>query len=99
MGRFIRGRVEKQRRRNVKSARSEDPLKPLLRFKGYERVAKDLEQPRLAFAAGAAEGIDRRAYTDIDDTAYFQHPPPARARQATGNSVGPKIDVADRRFR
>jgi hypothetical protein len=41
----------------------------LLRFVGYESIAEDLEQPRLALPASAAESIDRRAYIDIDETA------------------------------
>ena len=66
---------------------------------GQKRVAIDLKQTRLALSTRATEGVNRRAYFDIDETTFFQHPPPACARQATGNSIGPKIDVADRRFR
>ena len=71
----------------------------LLRLMGYERIAKDLEQPRLALATGTTERINRRTDGDLDEPAFLQHLPPACARQATGNSVGPKVDVADRRFR
>ena len=59
-------------------------------------VPIDLEEPRLAFTVGAAEGVDRRADLDIHETALIKHLPPACARQATGNSVGPQIDVAER---
>jgi len=71
----------------------------LRRFARQESIAIDLKQPRLALAASAAEGIDRRADLNIDETAFFQHLPPACARQATGNSIGPEVDVADCRFR
>lgn len=71
----------------------------LRRFARQKSIAIDLEQPRLALAASAAEGIDRRADLDIEETAFSQHLPPACARQATGNSIGPEIDVAYRRFR
>ena len=59
-------------------------------------MAKHLEQPRLALAVGAAEGINRRADPNIDETALLEHMPPACARQATGDSVGPQVDIAER---
>jgi transcription elongation factor len=62
-------------------------------------VAKDLEQPSLALPAGAAEGVNRRADLDIYETTLFEHTPPTCARQATGSSIGPKVDIADRGFR
>jgi len=45
------------------------------------------------------ESVYRRADTDINETALLEHLPPACARQAAGNSIGPQVDVADRRFR
>jgi len=84
-------------RKMVRSADSELRLRSwLLRPEG---VTKNLEQTRLALPASAAEGINRRANIDIDEPAFLQHPPPACARQATGNSIGPKVDVARRGFR
>jgi hypothetical protein len=62
-------------------------------------VAKHFEQPRLALAARAAEGVNRRADPDIDETALLKHMPPACAWQATGNSVGPQVDIAERPWR
>jgi hypothetical protein len=59
----------------------------------------DLEQSRLALPTGTTERVNRWAYIDVDETAFFKHPPPACARQATGNSIGPKVDVADLCFR
>src|SRR5262245_41136265 len=71
----------------------------LFRLVGNECVAEDLEQSRLALPASATEGVNGRTYIDVYETTFFQHPPPACARQATGDSVGPEVDVADRRFR
>lgn len=59
-------------------------------------VAKYFEQPCFALAAGTAKGIDRRANADIDETALLKHVPPACTRQATGDSVSPQVDVAQR---
>ena len=61
-----------------------------------KRVAKHFEQSRLALPAGATKGVDGRSDLDIDKTALLKHMPPACARQATGNSIGPKVDVAQR---
>src|ERR1700730_7787105 len=66
---------------------------------GYERIAIDFKQTRLALPARAAEGVNRRTDLDLNETALLKHLPPACARQATGNSIGPKVDVADRCFR
>jgi hypothetical protein len=62
---------------------------PLSRFVCQKSVAKYIEQPRLAFAAGTAEGVNRRTDPDINKTALLEHTPPACARQATSNSVSP----------
>src|SRR4029077_12900918 len=71
----------------------------LLRFMGQKRVAIDLKQTRLALSTRAAEGVNRRAYVDVDETTFFPHPPPSRRTAGPGNSIGPKVDVADRCFR
>src|SRR5215472_3023515 len=68
-------------------------------FACEECIAEDLEQSCLTLPTSAAEGINRWAYVDIYKATFFQHPPPACARQATGNSVGPQVDIADSRFR
>jgi hypothetical protein len=72
------------------------PVIRLFRFVCQEGVAEDLEQPSLALPAGATERVNRRTDLNIDETAFLKHLPPACARQATGNSVGPKVDVAER---
>src|SRR6516162_2576459 len=79
------------------------PVKPpsgeLFRFQSEECIAKDLEQSGLALPASVPESVNWRTYIDLDEPAFFQQTPPACARQGTGNSVGPQIDVADGRFR
>jgi len=57
-------------------------------------VTKHFKQPSLVLAAGSAEDINRRADHDIGETAFPEHMPPACARQATGYSIGPQIDIA-----
>jgi hypothetical protein len=61
-----------------------------------EGVAEDLEQPSLALAAGTTERVNRRADLNIDEATLLKHIPPTCARQATGNSVGPQVDLAER---
>jgi hypothetical protein len=58
-------------------------------------IAKHFEQPGLDFTAGTAKGVNRRPDPDIDKTALLKHMAPACARQATGNSVGPQVDIAE----
>lgn len=67
----------------------------MLRFVPDKGVSENLELAGVGFTARAAEGIDRRANTDIFKTTVLHHLPPACTRHATGNSSGPKIDVAD----
>jgi hypothetical protein len=69
------------------------------RFVSQKGVTKHLEQPCLALAAGATKGVNGRADPDIDETALLEDMPPACARQATGNSVRPQIDIAERACR
>jgi hypothetical protein len=64
-------------------------LMVLARLSREKGVVEDLEQSRLALPASATEGVDRRADLDLNEPAFFQQMPPACARQATGNSVGP----------
>lgn len=63
-----------------------------------ERVTVDRELPRLLFPTGAAEGINRRTDPNIDEPDLFQHALPGCARQTTGNSRRPKVDVLNSRF-
>jgi hypothetical protein len=65
------------------------------RFVCQKGIAKDLEQPGLAFTTGTAKGVNRRADPDIDKTALLKDLPQACARQASGNSVGPQVDIAE----
>jgi hypothetical protein len=68
------------------------------RLSRKERVTVDIEQPRLLFPTGTAEGIDQRADPNIDEPDLFQHVLPGCARQTTGNSGRPKVDVLNGRF-
>jgi hypothetical protein len=45
-------------------------------------------------AAGAGEGVDRWAVLHLDQANAFDDRLPSCARQGTGNSPGPQIDVA-----
>lgn len=63
-----------------------------------ERITVDLEHPGLLFPCRAAKRIDRRADPNVHETNLFQHLLPGCARQTTGNSIGPKINISDRRF-
>ncbi len=65
---------------------------------GNERIAVHLERPRSLLTACAAEGVAGGPNLDVDKTRLLEHPLPACARQAAGNSCGPKIDVADSRL-
>jgi hypothetical protein len=49
---------------------------------------------RVALPTGAAKGVHRRPDLDVYKTTLFKHLPPACARQATSDSVGPKVDIA-----
>ncbi len=73
-------------------------LSSSFRFARQERISIDLETPRVLFAACTLEGVNRRPNPDINEPAVFQHFLPGCARQTTGNSSGPKINVADRRL-
>src|SRR5262249_1801407 len=70
-----------------------------LRFPGQKRVAKYLELPWIRLALCTAECIDRLTDTHIHEAAVLDHLLPGCARQTTGNSGRPKIDVGDRRRR
>jgi len=61
-------------------------------------VAEDLECPYIILAAGAVESVRGRTDRDPDETDLGEHLVPACARQATGNSRRPKINVAGRRL-
>ncbi len=55
-----------------------------------------LEKPGLPFTAGAAERVNRGADLNLNETGLFKHHFPACARQATGDSISPEIDVPER---
>ena len=59
----------------------------------------DLETTGILFAARTRKGVNRRPDPDFDEADVFQHFLPGCARQTTGNSSRPKIDVLNGRFR
>jgi hypothetical protein len=59
----------------------------------------DLKATGILFAACARKGVNRRPDPDFDEANVFQHFLPGCARQTTGNSSRPKIDVLNGRFR
>jgi hypothetical protein len=59
----------------------------------------DLETTGILFAARTRKGVNRRADPDFDEADVFQHFLPGCARQTTGNSSRPKVDVLDGRLR
>ena len=67
-------------------------------FSGQERVSEHLERPRVLLAAGIGKAVAFRSDLDLDEPGLFKHMLPARARQATGNSRAPQIDVAHGRL-
>ena len=63
-----------------------------------ERIAVYFEHPCFPLTASAAEGVAGGPNLDVDKTRLFEHPLPACARQATGDSSSPQIDVTDSRL-
>ena len=53
----------------------------------------DFKTTGVLFAARTREGVDRRPDPDFDEADVFQHFLPGCARQTTGNSSCPKVDV------
>jgi hypothetical protein len=50
------------------------------------------------FTFRSGERVDCRADLDVDEPGLFEHLLPTCARQATGDSTGPQVDVALRCF-
>jgi hypothetical protein len=63
-------------------------------FAGADGIALGAELAGAGLAAGAGEGVDRRAILDIDQADTSDDRLPPCARQGTGNSPGPQVDVA-----
>jgi hypothetical protein len=59
----------------------------------------DLKTTGILFAARALESVNRWPDPDFDEPDIFQHFLPGCARQTTGNSSRPKVDILDGRFR
>lgn len=69
------------------------------RLTSEKRIAVNLEQPCFLLATGAAKGVAARPDLDFHKSGLFEHPLPARARQAASDSSSPEVDVAHRRLR
>ena len=61
-------------------------------------MAVDVEASGIFFAACSAEGVDGLTDLHIDEANGLEEFLPACARQATGNSTGPEINLASCRF-
>jgi len=59
-------------------------------------VAVDVVGAGIVLTAGAGEGVDRRADSNIAETAVLHQPLPARTGQPAGYSTGPQVDVPQR---
>ena len=68
------------------------------RFAGHEGVAEDIKGSCIALARRSAEGVHGGADHNIDEPDLFEHLLPPCARQATGDSTGPQIDIALRLY-
>ena len=69
-------------------------LRALSRLYGHKGIAFDAELAGVCFATGTAECVDAGADLHIEKTAGFNKRLPTCARQASGNSGSPQIDVA-----
>jgi hypothetical protein len=61
---------------------------------GPDGVALGAVLAGAGLAAGAGEGVDRWAVLHLDQAKAFDDRLPSCARQGTGNSPGPQVDVA-----
>src|SRR5436309_3534607 len=75
------------------------PPERSLRLAGEEGVTEHLVGPGLLLTLGAAERVDGLADAHVHEADLLEHRLPACARQATGNSAGPQVDVAQRLWR
>ena len=64
-----------------------------------ECVSVDFEEPGLLFTSRFAESVIGLTDLNVDEAAIRQQRPPAFARKAAGDSIGPKIDIAYRALR
>ena len=65
---------------------------------GADRVTVCAELPGLVFTAGSAERVNDGSELDFSEACALDHCHPPCARQGTGYSPGPKIDVFERRL-
>src|SRR5262249_55899258 len=66
----------------------------LLRIAGKERIAVDVVDPGIPLAPRLAERVDGVTDRDNDEADLLEHRRPSCARQASGDSARPQVDVA-----
>ena len=66
----------------------------LVRFAGEERVTEDIEGACVPLTLCAGERVYGRADYDVEEPGLLKQVFPTCARQATGDSTGPQIDIA-----
>ena len=67
---------------------------PLRRFPRQEGVTVHVELASLFLTGSATEGVHRRTYLHLFEARLLEHRDPTCARQATGNSTRPQVDLA-----
>lgn len=75
------------------------PFPGLHRLEGKKRIAVDVEHPGFLFPLRPPESVDGRSDRNIHKPGFPEHPFPACARQAPGDSVRPQVNVSNRRLR
>jgi len=75
------------------------PLTTLPWLAGSNRITVCPKLSCFIFSAGAGEGVDTRTELYVNEPSASDHRIPSCARQGTGNSTGPEIDVAERALR
>src|SRR5256886_14582447 len=64
------------------------------RFAGSNRITQRPELSSTLLSPSASEGVDRISEFDLDQPSAADHRLPPCARQGTGDSTGPEVDVA-----
>jgi hypothetical protein len=96
--RILEDSVDGERRPRDGTARANSHVIGSSWFARQERISVDLEQSSLVLAARTFERIDRRSDLDFNEPDVFQHFLPGCARQTTGDSGRPKINVLNGRL-
>lgn len=65
-------------------------------FTCQKRIPVNIEEPRLLFTSRFPESVIRLTDLNVHEAGVRQHPPPAFARKAAGDSSRPEINIAYR---